>query len=139
MTPDEVQAVCCLRQWAKDRAAMRAGQVTDYRRQGWRERRTRESDARIVRVVDFERALSHLTEEHQSILLLTYRGHRDQRQVSDATGASVRALSYKLPASRQASPQFSIASTCSDTPDVQLSAHPIDTWSASHDEQSGGD
>jgi DNA-directed RNA polymerase specialized sigma24 family protein len=102
MMPDEVLAVCRLRQWAKDRAAMRSGQVTDYRRQGWRERRTRECDARIVRVVDFERALSRLTEEHQAILLLTYREHRDQRQVSDATGVSVRALSYKLPAARQA-------------------------------------
>ena len=28
--------------------------------------------------------------------------HRDQRQVSDATGVSVRALAYKLPAARQA-------------------------------------
>jgi hypothetical protein len=83
--PDEVLAVCRLRQWAKDRAAMRSGQVTDYRRQGWRERCTRESDACIVRVVDVKRALSHLTEEHQSILLLTYREHGDQRQVSDAT------------------------------------------------------
>jgi DNA-directed RNA polymerase specialized sigma24 family protein len=81
---------------------MRTGQVTEYKRQGWRERRTRESDARIVRVVDFERALSHLTEEHQSILLLTYREHRDQRQVSEAAGVSVRALAYKLPAARQA-------------------------------------
>jgi DNA-directed RNA polymerase specialized sigma24 family protein len=54
-------------------------------------------------VVDFERALSHVSEEHQSIiLLLTYREHPDQRQVSDATGVSVRALSYKLPAARQA-------------------------------------
>jgi DNA-directed RNA polymerase specialized sigma24 family protein len=102
MMPDEVLAVCRLRRWAKDRAAMRSGQVTDYRRQGWRERRTRESDARIVRVVDFELALSHLTEAHQSILLLTCREHRDQRQVSDATGVSVRALAHKLPAARQA-------------------------------------
>jgi DNA-directed RNA polymerase specialized sigma24 family protein len=61
---------------------MRSGQVTDYRRQGWRERRTRESDARIVRVVDFERALSHLTDEHQSILLLTYREHQSYRTVA---------------------------------------------------------
>jgi DNA-directed RNA polymerase specialized sigma24 family protein len=102
MMPDEVLAVCRLRQWAKDRAAMRAGQVTNYQREGWRERRTRDSNARIVRVIDFERALSRLTEEHQAILLLTYREHRDQRQVSDATGVSVRALSYKLPAARQA-------------------------------------
>jgi hypothetical protein len=88
MMPGEVLAVRRLRQWAKD--GVRSGHVTDYRRQGWRERRTRESDARIVHVVDFERALSHLIEEHQSILLLTCRELRDQRQVSDAT-ASVSA------------------------------------------------
>ena len=102
MMPDEVLDVCRLRQWAKDRAAMRSGQVTDYQSEDWRELRTRDSNARIVRVIDFERALSRLTEEHQAILLLTYREHRDQRHVSDATGVSVRALSYKLPAARQA-------------------------------------
>ena len=55
MMPDEVLAVCRLRQWAAARAAMRAGQVTNYQREGWRERRTRDSNARIVRVIDFER------------------------------------------------------------------------------------
>lgn len=52
---------------------------------------------RIVRIVDFERTLAHLSEEHQSILILTYREHRDRREVSDATSVSVRALTYKLP------------------------------------------
>jgi hypothetical protein len=98
MMPDEVLAVCRLRQWAADRA----GQVTNYQREGWRERRTRDSNARIVRVIDFERALSRLTEEHQAILLLTYREHQPQDRVSILTGVSVRALSYKLPAARQA-------------------------------------
>jgi hypothetical protein len=69
--PDEVLAVCRLRQWVADRAAMRAGQVTKYQREGWRERRTRDSNARIVPVIDFERALSRLSEERQAVLLLT--------------------------------------------------------------------
>ena len=81
---------------------MHAGQVTNYQREGWRERRTRDSNAHIVRVVDFERALSRLTEEHQAILLLTYREHQDYRAVCAATGVSIRALSYKLPVARQA-------------------------------------
>jgi DNA-directed RNA polymerase specialized sigma24 family protein len=102
MMPDEVLAVCRLRQWAADRAAMRAGQVTNYQRQGWRERRARDSNARLVRVIDFERALSRLSQEHQAILLLTYREHQPQDRVSTLTGVSVRALSYKLPAARQA-------------------------------------
>jgi hypothetical protein len=50
---------------------MRGGHTTDYHRQGWRERSTRETDARIVRVVKFESALSHLTSEEQAILVLT--------------------------------------------------------------------
>jgi hypothetical protein len=54
-----------------DRAAICGGHTTDYRRQGWKERRARETDARIVRVIDLERALSHLSEEHQSIVVLT--------------------------------------------------------------------
>jgi len=44
------------------------------------------SNARIVRVIDFERALSRLTEEHQAILLLTYREHQPQDRVSTLTG-----------------------------------------------------
>ena len=102
MMPDEVLAVCRLRQWAFDRAAMRSGQVTNYQREGWTERRTRNSDARLVRVIDFERALSRLSQEHQAILMLIYREHQDYRAAAAATGVSVRALSYKLPAARQA-------------------------------------
>jgi len=48
------------------------------------------------RVIDFERALSHLSQEHQSILLLTYREHQDYRAVCAATGVSIRALSYRV-------------------------------------------
>jgi DNA-directed RNA polymerase specialized sigma24 family protein len=102
MMPDEVLAVCRLRQWAFDRAAMRSCHVTDYRRQGWRDRRSRESDARIVRVVDFEHALSMLTPEAQAILVLVYREHQPQDKAAALAGISVRALNYKLPAARQA-------------------------------------
>jgi DNA-directed RNA polymerase specialized sigma24 family protein len=102
MMPDEVLAVCRLRQWAADRAALRGARTTEYKRTGWKERRTRDVDARLVRVIDFERALSRLTQEHQSILLLTYREHQPQDRVSTLTGVSVRALTYKLPAARQA-------------------------------------
>ncbi len=102
MMPDEVLAVCRLRQWAADRAAMRAGHVTNYHRHGWRERRARDTNARLIRVIDFERALSRLSEEHQAILLLTYREHQPSDKVSALTGISLRALSYKLPAARQA-------------------------------------
>jgi DNA-directed RNA polymerase specialized sigma24 family protein len=58
---------------------------------------------------DVERALSRLAEEDQAILLLTCREHQDYRAICAATGVSVRALSYKIPAARQA--LASIAST----------------------------
>jgi hypothetical protein len=98
MNPDEVLAVFRLRQWAYDRVHMKSGHLTDYRREGWHEHRARESDTRIVRVLDFERALSRLRQEYQSMLILTYRDHLDQHTVAIAAGTSLRALAYKLPA-----------------------------------------
>ena len=66
-----------------------------------------------MRVLDFERGTpSRLSEEHQFILILTYRERRDQCHQSDATGISVRALAYKLPPSAHALASFSIASAC---------------------------
>lgn len=91
---------------------MKSGHVTDYRRQGWRERRRCESDSRIVRVLDFERALSRLTPEARSLLILTYRDHIDHRAVAIAAGISVRALAYKFPTARQAPAAASTASIC---------------------------
>lgn len=55
-----------------------------------------------MRVIDFERALTHLTQEQQTILLLTYREHRDRTEVSTLAGISPRTLSNKLPAARLA-------------------------------------
>jgi DNA-directed RNA polymerase specialized sigma24 family protein len=55
--------------------------------------------------------LSRLTEEHQAILLLTYREHQPQDRVSSLSGVSVRAPSYKLPAARQALARPLIGST----------------------------
>jgi DNA-directed RNA polymerase specialized sigma24 family protein len=102
MTPDEVLAVCRLRQWAYERTKMRSGQVTEYKRQGWSDRRSTHNDARIVRVVDFERALSCLSQEHQTILILTCREHHSRESAAILAGMSARTLSYKLPAARQA-------------------------------------
>jgi len=47
-------------------------------------------------------SLSHLTQEHQALLLLAYRDHLDQRALSDATGLSLRTIGYKLPDARHA-------------------------------------
>ena len=69
---DQVMAIMRLKQWAFDRTT-RHGRTARNEFSGWRERRQRESDSRQVRVIDFERALSHLDPIHQQLLLLTYR------------------------------------------------------------------
>jgi len=58
MQPSEVLAVIRLRQWSYDRARLSAVETANYRRQGYRQRRQREADSRLVRVLDFERALA---------------------------------------------------------------------------------
>lgn len=42
------------------------------------------------------------TEEHQALLLLTYRDPLDQRAISQTTGISLRAIAYITPDARQA-------------------------------------
>ena len=102
LTPDENLAILRIRQWTTDRAALHSAKVTEYNRHGWTERRARDADARLVRVIDFERALGQLTDEHQSLLMLTYRERQPWDTVARLTGCSVRAVAYKLPAARKA-------------------------------------
>jgi DNA-directed RNA polymerase specialized sigma24 family protein len=85
-----------------DRAALRHGGVSQAKTHGWTDRRTRAHDARIVRVLDFERALACIAPQAQALLLLTYRDGFDHRRPADTAGLSVRALAYKLPLARQA-------------------------------------
>lgn len=73
MTAPESLAILRLRQWARDRSAAHAGRTTVYRPRGWVERRSRMADARLVRVLDFERAFATLPEQSRELLVLTYR------------------------------------------------------------------
>jgi hypothetical protein len=50
---------------------LRASGPADYKRTGWRARDTRNLDARLVRVLDFERALAQHSEEEQMLLTLS--------------------------------------------------------------------
>ena len=102
LTPDENLAILRIRQWSTDRAALHSAKSTDYQRQGWRERRARDADARLVRVIDFERALGQLSDEHQCLLMLQYRERHTFETISRLTGCSIRAIAYKLPAARKA-------------------------------------
>jgi DNA-directed RNA polymerase specialized sigma24 family protein len=101
MSAAEVLAVTRLRQWNADRLALRASRTTDYRRHGWQARDTRTFDARLVRVLDFERALGRLPEEEQMLLLLTYRERQRYDEISKILNCSLRKVTYALPTARR--------------------------------------
>ncbi len=65
------------------------------------ERRQTKADARNVRVLDFERALSTLDPAQQSALILTYRDRQGHAATAAAIGCSTRTLAYMLPAARR--------------------------------------
>jgi DNA-directed RNA polymerase specialized sigma24 family protein len=101
MSPDEVLAVIRLRQWGADKTALSCAHTTDYQRTGWKERRLRDADARIVRVLDFERALSQLSEEEQGALMLRYRERQHDSETAKLIHCSVRKLAYLIPQARR--------------------------------------
>lgn len=101
MTTTESLAVLRLRQWAYDRALARAGAAIDLRRQGWIERRSRQADARLVRVLDFERAFAHLPHSARALLLLIYRDEKSESTAADILGISTRTVYTQLPHARR--------------------------------------
>ena len=98
----EVLAITRLRQWATMRTANQNGKATSYRRDGWRERRASEADARLVAVIDFERVLAKLTVEEQMILVQRYRDRYSDEQIARTVGCSVRKVGYVLVSARRA-------------------------------------
>ena len=100
-TTGESLAVARLRQWAAERRASMAGKTTNYQRIGWQTRNTRSFDSKLVRVLDFERALASLDAEEQVVLVLTYRDRERADAVALALGCSIRKISYLLPAARR--------------------------------------
>jgi DNA-directed RNA polymerase specialized sigma24 family protein len=101
MQPTEALAVARLRQWCADRIALHHGRTTDYQRAGWQARDTRQADARIVRVVDFSRALASLTGEEQAALILHYRDREPEDRIALALRCSIRKVCYVIPQARQ--------------------------------------
>ena len=100
-TPDQALCVLRIRQWCNDRALLASGRTTDYQRQGWRARRAAENDARLVRVIDFEKALCCITEEEQLVLIATYRNCDTAQQAAVACHCSERKIAYLLPQARR--------------------------------------
>jgi DNA-directed RNA polymerase specialized sigma24 family protein len=98
---DQVLAILRIKQWGVDRAALKTARTMEISRRGWRERRAREADSRIVRVLSFEQALQHLDPAHQMALILTYRDRQGHAATAAALGCSVRTPAYMLPAARR--------------------------------------
>ena len=100
LPPDQALAVARLKQWAVLRTATRHGKTTNYARSGWAQRNAATFDARIVRVLDFERALSELTNDEQIALVHFYRDREGYPQIAAAVQCSVRKLNYLIPSAR---------------------------------------
>lgn len=95
-TPSEVLTIARIREWSQDRFKLSAGHTTAYKRQGWQQRTLRQQDARLVRVLDFERAISQLTGEEQMILLLTYRDRQPARETAKVMHCSERTINSRI-------------------------------------------
>ena len=96
LTPPEILTICRLRQWSSDRTTLRGGKTTDYRREGYTPRNNRAADAKLVRVIDFGRALANLTEKEQALLLLTYAAKETRYETARAMHCSTRSIDYHL-------------------------------------------
>jgi DNA-directed RNA polymerase specialized sigma24 family protein len=97
MTPRQAIAMLHVKQWRDDRTKISAGISGIYKRNGYRERRQRDADARIVRTLDFEKALAQIGTLDQSMLISAYYLGHTRKETADATGVSERAIIYKLP------------------------------------------
>lgn len=97
MTPRQAIAMLHIKQWRNDRTKISAGISAIYKRNGYRERRQRDADARIVRAIDFEKALAQLGTLDQSMLISAYYLGHTRKETADASGISERAAAYKLP------------------------------------------
>ena len=96
-----ILATIRLREWAHDRAALRTGRTTNYQRTGWRERRQRDADAAIVRVVDFELAFKMLPPIQQELLTLVYGQGSSRVEAAALVHTSAHTVAYHLTNARR--------------------------------------
>jgi RNA polymerase sigma factor (sigma-70 family) len=98
---DEVLTIARLRMWAADRRRMTSGKVQNYKSRGWTERRSSEADAAIVRTIDFEKALSGLTEREQAAVVMRYVHRQSDEKTATVIGCSLRTVSTLVPQARR--------------------------------------
>jgi DNA-directed RNA polymerase specialized sigma24 family protein len=104
MPADEALAVSQLRRYGYDKRQAHlgkgAGDLAQRGRPGTNS--TNRYDARLVRVVDFGRALSSMSNIDSTLVQLYYCDGESLTLVSQALGISVRTLSTRLPLARRA-------------------------------------
>ncbi len=100
MTLPETLAVAAIRRWCYDRQKLKNGETVSYKRSGWAERRQRDLDARLVRVLDFEKIFQTLTSEEQIMLTLAHCNGYTEAEMSAMTNLSVRSIATYLPQTR---------------------------------------
>ncbi len=101
MSPDEALALARLRQWSYDRLQLAHARTCDYRRTGWKQRNDRTFDARLVRVIDFGRALGTLEAEEQAAWSLPTVTDKTLLKFPGALHCSQRKISYLVPLARK--------------------------------------
>ncbi len=103
LTPDDVLVMTRIRQWGVNRAIVRSGKTQHFDRERGRPGNMGQNnaDARIVQIIDFERALGCLTEEEQAVLMLIYRDRESYGSTARAMRCSERKVAYLLPVARR--------------------------------------
>ncbi len=96
-TANTLLAKLRIKQWLIDRTKLNAGTGNNYARSGWRARRSADSDARIVRCLDFERALLQLPQVDAQIILLTYREKQTAETTARLIGANISTIYHRKP------------------------------------------
>lgn len=99
---DQVLAIVRLKEWSRERVAIHAGRTSHYKQRGRPAKHpsNNRQEAAIIRVADFEIALSQLTHEEQTALVVVYRDGNGLSAAAAAVGCSIRKLDYLLPAAR---------------------------------------
>jgi len=96
----EALAIVRLRQWMRDRTSARYGTTATYRNAGWRERRTGQFDARIVRMIDFQRAIDTLPDAEKLCLILCYGWGETRDETARLIDRSTRGVHDIIPRAR---------------------------------------
>lgn len=104
MPADEALAVSQLRRYGYDKRCAHLGKAAGDLAQRGRPgtNSTNRYDARLVRVVDFGRALSSMSNIDSTLVQMYYSDGESLTLISQATGVSVRTLSSRLPIARRA-------------------------------------